>query len=158
MRSWLCGSAEKQAAGSRPTCSSWTSTFLLSTNHVNWSTSYFFVVEHSSWWTKLGSRSRFKRNTAAIGPRAASFAFWFVRDSCSCRVFSLVFHLAVRTVCEISRCSSVVRMVNVIHSRHDQNSWSSRMFTFDVMSAYTHAWEDEFVFSRTATGGDRGTW
>ena len=28
------------------------------------------------------------------------------------------------------------------------------MFTFDVTSAYTHAWEDELVFSGTATGGD----
>ena len=27
-------------------------------------------------------------------------------------------------------------------------------FTFDVTSAYTHAWEDELVFSGTATGRD----
>ena len=26
------------------------------------------------------------------------------------------------------------------------------MFTFDVTSAYTHAWEDELVFFGTATG------
>ena len=31
------------------------------------------------------------------------------------------------------------------------------MFTFDVTSAYTHAWEDELVFFGTASGGDRGT-
>ena len=28
------------------------------------------------------------------------------------------------------------------------------MFTFYVTSAYTHAWEDELVFSGTATGRD----
>ena len=32
------------------------------------------------------------------------------------------------------------------------------MFTFDVTSAYTHAWEDELAFLGSATGGDRGTW
>ena len=32
------------------------------------------------------------------------------------------------------------------------------MFTFDVTSAYTHAWEDELVFLEPPPGGDRGTW
>ena len=30
------------------------------------------------------------------------------------------------------------------------------MFTFDVTSAYTHAWEDELVFLEPPPGGDRG--